>query len=299
MLKSGTTSSALEMSAVLTLISLALITLFSVSVPAAFAADLGGARSVHFWWHPSPEASAFYNEIKVNRSSNGSYFCVCGFNHGYFGIQQGKDGNKIVIFSVWDPSNPQDLTARASDVPANKHVQVAYCDSAVTTKRFGGEGTGQQSFYQFPWEIGKTYKFLVTATPDKDRTGYGAYVFEPRINRWKHLATFSTLANGDLIKGPYSFDEDFKRDAQSVQEERSAYFSNGWLRAGSTAQWQPITSATFSATKNAQTNIDAWSDNYGFGLATGGPTQNRHARVNEKLDAASSAGNPPHIDNLN
>ncbi len=295
----STANSAQKRLAVAAFISLFMIVVLSVFTPPTLAIDLGGARSVHFWWHPSPTASAFYNEVKVNRSSNGSYFCVCGFNHGYFGIQQGKDGNKIVIFSVWDPSNPMDLTARASDVPANKHVTVTYCDSAVTTKRFGGEGTGQQSFYQFPWEIGKTYKFLVTATPDKDRTAYAAYVFEPRINRWKHLATFSTLANGDLIKGPYSFDEDFKRDAQSVQEERSAYFSNGWLQAGNSAQWQPITSATFSATSNAQTNIDAWSDNYGFGLATGGQTQNRHARVNEKLNAASSAGNPPHIDNLN
>lgn len=297
MCRCSTTISARAKLAQLAAIILVLFLLLSLCVPSTQAADLGGCRSVHFWWHPSPAASAFYNEVKVNRSSNGSYFCVCGFNHGYFGIQQGKDGNKIVIFSVWDPSNPQDLTARASDVPVNKHVQVTYCDTAVVTKRFGGEGTGQQSFYQFPWEIGKSYKFLVTARPDKDRTAYAGYVFDPRINRWKHLATFSTLANGDLIKGPYSFDEDFKRDAQSIQEERSAYFSNGWLQIGT--QWQPITSAGFSATQNSQTNIDAWSDNNGFGLATGGPTQNRHARVGEKLTAASSMGNPPHIDNLN
>jgi len=250
---------------------------------------------------PNPAATAFYNEIRVDRSTNGSYFCVCGFRHGYFGLQQKRDGDKIVIFSVWDPSNPQDLTARASDVPAEKHVQVTYCDSAVTTKRFGGEGTGQQSFYQFPWEIGKTYKFLVTAKTDKDRTAYAGYVFEPRINRWKHLATFSTLANGDLIKGPYSFDEDFRRDQQSVQEERSAYFSNGWLQTNdSRNSWQPITSASFTATAYPLTNIDAWSDSNGFGLATGGSTQNRHAHVNEKLDAVARPGNPPQgLDRLN
>lgn len=280
-------------------ISLFLLIAMFVFTPSSSAADPQDARSVHLWWHPSPTAQAFYNEVKVERSTNGSYFCVCGFNHGYFGIQQGRDGNKIVIFSVWDPSNPQDLTARASDVPSAKHVQVLYCDSAVTTKRFGGEGTGQQSFYQFPWEIGRTYKFLVTAKPDKDRTAYAGYVFDPRINRWKHLATFSTLANGDLIKGPYSFDEDFRRDGRSVHEERSAYFSNGWLQAsGSGAQWQPITSASFSATSNPLTNIDAWSDNNGFGLATGGSTQNRHAKVNEHLNSVSSAGNPPQIGNL-
>ena len=293
----GTTVSAQRKVAALGYILSSLFTAMSVSIPSSIAADPQDARSVHLWWHPSPPASAFYNEVKVERSTNGSYFCVCGFNHGYFGIQQGRDGNKIVIFSVWDPSNPQDLTARASDVPTVKHVQVTYCDPAVATKRFGGEGTGQQSFYQFPWEIGKTYKFLVTAKPDRDRTAYAGYVFDPRINRWKHLATFSTLANGDLIKGPYSFDEDFRRDGRSVHEERSAYFSNGWLQTAG-AQWQPITSASFSATSNPLTNIDAWSDNNGFGLATGGSTQNRHAKVHEKLNAVSAAGNPPHLDRL-
>jgi hypothetical protein len=270
----------------------------SLASPAHASDPPRDARSVHLWWHPSPEAQAFYNEVKVDQSTDGSYFCVCGFSHGYFGIQQSSTGSRHVIFSVWDPGNPMDFSAKPGDVPVDRNVKVLFCDSAVTTKRFGGEGTGQQSFYQLPWENGKTYKFLVTAKPDQNRTAYAAYIFDPRINRMKHLATFSTLANGDLIKGPYSFDEDFRRDGKSPLEVRSAYFANGWIQSASDGKWQPFNSATFTATNHPLTNIDAWSDSNGFGLATGGATQNLHAHVHDKVAATAAPGRPPRIDNL-
>src|SRR4051812_39937490 len=41
-------------------------------------------RSVHLW-HQAPEAAAFYNEVTVERSASGTYFCVCGWDMGYFG----------------------------------------------------------------------------------------------------------------------------------------------------------------------------------------------------------------------
>ncbi len=278
------------------------ICLFLMAFACAIPVDAmeKGARSVHLWWHPGANASAFYNEIKVEKSSNGSYFCVCGFNHGYFGLQQLLDGNKIVIFSVWDPGNPFDFGARSTDVRADQQVKVLYTDPAVRTQRFGGEGTGQQSFFQFPWELGRTYKFAVTAKRDHDRTAYAAHIFDPRINRWRHLATFSTLANEDLIKGAYSFDEDFRRDEYSRKEERLAYFSNGALLVPPDQdRWQPLTSATFSASKDDQTNIDAWADNYGIGLATGGCTQNRHARLQDKIESVATSGYPPRLSDLN
>src|SRR4051812_45498886 len=61
------------------------------------------ARSVHLWY-PAPQAVAFYNEVTVERSTPGSYFMVCGFNHGYFGIQEKGRGEKVALFSIWDPT---------------------------------------------------------------------------------------------------------------------------------------------------------------------------------------------------
>src|SRR5947199_6598223 len=62
------------------------------------------ARSVHLHY-PAPEAVLFYNEVTVAESPPGTYFCACGFSHGYFGIQELANGDHVVLFSVWDPGN--------------------------------------------------------------------------------------------------------------------------------------------------------------------------------------------------
>src|SRR6187401_3551821 len=64
-------------------------------------------RSVHLAY-PGPEAVAFYNEVTPLQSADGTYFCVCGFNKGYYGIQELASGKKLLIFSVWDPGNQND-----------------------------------------------------------------------------------------------------------------------------------------------------------------------------------------------
>src|SRR5687767_14843250 len=77
------------------------------------------ARSVHLWW-PAPAADIFYNELTVEQSVPGSYFMACGFQQGYFGIQELGDGRKVVLFSVWDPANSSDSAARADAIPADE-----------------------------------------------------------------------------------------------------------------------------------------------------------------------------------
>ncbi|HEV8293157.1 MAG TPA: DUF5077 domain-containing protein, partial [Tepidisphaeraceae bacterium] len=82
-------------------------------------------RSVHLWYK-APEAVAFYNEVIVERSAPGTYFCVCGWDRGYFGIQELGNGKKVVIFSVWD-SNQNDKSA----VDEEKRVKLLYKDEKV------------------------------------------------------------------------------------------------------------------------------------------------------------------------
>ena len=49
-------------------------------------------RSVHLQYS-APPGRAFYNEVKVERTASGTYFCVCGFLHGYYGMQELASGN--------------------------------------------------------------------------------------------------------------------------------------------------------------------------------------------------------------
>ena len=169
------------------------------------------ARSVHLAWQ-APEAAAFYNELKVEESVPGSYFMAAGFRHGYFGIQEQVNGRKVVIFSVWDPTKGNN----SNSVPEDERVEILFKADDVVARRFGGEGTGAQSFFEYPWKIGETCRFLVKAKSEEGKTAYSSYFWLPEKNSWKHLVTFRTRSDGDLLKGLYSFIEDFRRDTKSA-----------------------------------------------------------------------------------
>jgi hypothetical protein len=228
------------------------------------------ARSVHLGY-PSVPALAFYNEVTVGRSTPGSYFMACGFSHGYFGIQEQSNASKVVLFSVWDPTRGDDPKA----VPDERRVEVIYKADDVTVKRFGGEGTGGQSFFRYNWKIGQTCRFLVKATVLEKRTAYAGYCWLPENKAWKHLITFRTATGGTGLEGLYSFIEDFRRDTKSAAETRRALFGNGWaLDAGE--KWHPLTRARFTASGaewEAKDTIDAGVTAECFYLQTGGDTK--------------------------
>jgi hypothetical protein len=183
-------------------------------------------RSVHLQF-PAPAGLAYYNEVTVDRSADGTYFCVCGFNQGYFGLQELADGKKLIIFSVWDPGNQNDPNA----VRPEDRVKLLHQGEGVRVGRFGNEGTGGQSFFDFPWKVGETYRFLVTARPNGDQTAFAAYFYLPNVQRWTHLVTFSTKRGGKPLGGYYAFIEDFRRNRVSATRERRARFGNGWVQS--------------------------------------------------------------------
>ncbi len=236
------------------------------------------ARSVHLWF-TAQEAVQFYHEVTVRESQNGTYFAVCGFGHGYFGIQQlGSPREKVAIFSVWDPDQSVWNHGRQDDphqVPAERQVAVRFHDPAVTVKRFGGEGTGAQSFFPFPWKVGERCRFLIRAEAvTSKRTAYTAYLFLNATGRWKRLATFETVTGGELIRGCYAFVEDFRRDGRSPREARRADFTNGWVQTAP-GEWISLTRAMFTADDTPLDNIDAAATATGFTLATGGAVRQR------------------------
>jgi len=236
-------------------------------------------RSVHLGF-PAPTGTDFYNEITVDESAEGTYFMVCGWSKGYFGIQELGDGKKLVIFSVWDPTDGDD----PATVPDEKRVKMLHKDDSVRVKRFGNEGTGGQSFFDYQWKSGQSYRFLVRASQDgDDRTAYSGYFFVPEDNAWKHLVTFSTLTpKGDLLRGYYSFIEDFRRNRISATHSRKATFGFGWIRDVD-GNWGSVDTARFTADANPVTNIDAGVVGDRFFLATGGETQNTTTMLREMM----------------
>ena len=245
-------------------------------------------RSVHLGY-PAPVGVAFYNEVTVEQSAEGTYFMVCGWDKGYFGLQELANGKKLVLFSVWDPGEQND----PNTVKDEQRVKQLHKDEQVRVGRFGNEGTGGQSFFDYEWKVGETYKFFVIAKAADKRTEYAGHFFVPEKNEWKHLVTFSTPTGGTLMKGYYSFIEDFRRNKVSTTKTRRARFGNGGVESVA-GEWQPLTKARFTADANPVTNIDAGIDTNRFFLATGGDIENKTVPLRQQMELeAAVQAKPP------
>jgi hypothetical protein len=247
------------------------------------------ARSVHLHYPLPASADFFYNEMTVERTVPGSYFMACGFRHGYFGIQELGDGRKVVLFSVWDPAKGDDARA----VPLEQRVEILHQGDGVEVKRFGGEGTGGQSFFKYDWKTGETCRFLVRAEVSGEKSAYSGYFWLPESKQWKHLVTFRTRTGGDRLAGLYSFVEDFRRDTASANEARRAGFGNAWARID--RKWHPLAKARFTASSStweAKDTIDAGVANGRFYLQTGGDTKTT-TPLNSTIDRPAPDGAAP------
>lgn len=259
--------------------------------PASQPPTVRAARSVHLHY-PGNHATAFYNELTVEQSVPGSYFMACGFDAGYFGLQELGGGKKVVLFSVWDNARGND----ARSVPVEQRVEVLYQAKDVRVRRFGGEGTGGQCFFDYDWKIGQTYRLLVTAKPDGKKTTYAGWFYLPEHSQWKHLVSFRTITGGRALGGLYSFIEDFRRDGRSANQIRRAQFANAWL-LDADSHWNALLAARFTASSSpweAKQTIDAGTTAAGFYLQTGGDTQS-HEKLGALLTRQASNAKPPDI----
>lgn len=249
------------------------------------------ARSVHLAYDGRDEI-AFYNEMRVEKSTPGSYFMAAGFRHGYFGIQEQNQGRKVVIFSVWDPTKGDDAAA----VPLEQRVEVLHQGEGVEVKRFGGEGTGGQSFFPYDWKLDDTYRFFVKVAVTGEKTAYSGYFYLPESKSWKHLVTFRTRTGGENLQGLHSFVEDFRRDGKSPNEARRASFGNGWAQSAS-GQWKQLTRARFTASGaswEAKETIDAGLVDNTFYLQTGGDTKTS-TPLNSFIERKPDESKPPQV----
>jgi hypothetical protein len=123
----------------------------------------------------------------------------------------------------------------------------------------------------------------VSGQAEEGRSIYTGSIFEPEKNAWRKLVTFSTPSEGELLRGFYSFVEDFRRNRVSATQTREARFGNGWLKPVD-GDWQPIVQARFTADSNPVTNINAGLKDPYFFLATGGDVKNDDAQLRSMID---------------
>ncbi len=247
------------------------------------------ACSIHLGW-PAPASEWFYLEARVEQSTPGSYFMVCGWNTGYFGVQELGQGRKVGIFSVWDPTKGDNPNA----VKLEDRVEVLAQGTDVNVTRFGGEGTGGKSMTPFDWKVGETLRCVVQARVEGEKTAYTGWLWEPKTKAWKLMATFRVQTGSKPLSGLYSFVEDFRRDGRSVGEVRRAVFGNGWVKT-TDGTMVPLVKGRFTKS-NAPTEagalIDAGQARGGLYLQNGGGTK-RSVEPGTVLDMQDAPKAPP------
>jgi hypothetical protein len=206
--------------------------------------------SVHFFYTlPQSNVEYFYNEILVTPENavNSTYYMMNGFSEGYMGIQQTGSGERKILFSVWSPYT----TDNPGDIPEEYRVKLLRKGANVTISDFGGEGSGGQSWLNYSWSPGTTYKALVGIKPDgTGSTIYTAYFYAD--GEWKLIASFSRPKTSTYYTGAYSFLENF--DPTQSYKKRSVCYKNQWARLAS-GTWKEVTEAKFSCDNTGQLGL--------------------------------------------
>jgi len=202
------------------------------------------AASVHLFY-PTPKDAAvewFYNEVTGVEDPVATYYMACGFARGYFGMQVNSATERRIIFSVWDAASGQSAKDR-STVAEENHTQLLGKGRGVVASVFGNEGTGGHSHFVHPWKTGEAQKFLLGAKADGANTIYTGWWFHPGEKKWMLMASFRAPKDGRLLRGLYSFSENF--GGSNGHLPRKALYGPQWIRTAD-GKWSELTEASFS-----------------------------------------------------
>lgn len=199
--------------------------------------------------------------VKVEHSSDCTYFCVVGWGPGgYSGIQQIDEDRRVAIFSMWNHGKDS--------------VEELDHGEGVEVSEFGGEGTGLKSMKDFAWKEGEEVTFVIEGKltgvvpkqtcpwPRPEKTTWAVSCWFEAAGERVFMASFTrTSAQKPLSPGGfYSFVEDWHRGSEECQghtNKRCAQFSRPMI--GETL----LSRAKF-------TKVEDGEDKYACEKATGG-----------------------------
>jgi len=253
--------------------------------------------SVHLYYKvPSSRKLRFaYSEITVPEGQDpvGSFFMANGFYSGYFGMQVNSPNQRRVLFSIWSPYQ----TDNPREIPQDQRVEALAKGPGVRVGEFGNEGSGGQSFLEYPWKSGHTYRFLTEAVPD----GSGSSVFtawfgEKAADEWRLIASFRRPKTTTHLRGFHSFLENFHPTQGHIV--RSAEHGNIWV-CDTDGEWHECLEASFSvdATGGGRHRLDFAGGMRGerFFLRNGGFFSD-NVSAGESFTRKSTASQRPMID---
>jgi hypothetical protein len=237
----------------------------------------------------------FYNEVTVPEGSDpiGSYFMSNGFGEGYFGMQVNTAQERRILFSVWSPFK----TDNPKEIPDEKKITLLKKGEGVHGGEFGGEGSGGQSYWLYPWKAGHTCRFLNRVHPDgKGSTVYTAWFYLPEKKEWQLIASFKRPMTDKHLTGAHSFLENFA-DRQGYLG-RGALYGNQWA-CDVKGQWHEVTEARFTgddiANRGYRMDRAGGARGKEFFLRNGGFFE-EPVKLNSSFNRESTAAKKPDID---
>ena len=126
---------------------------------------------------------------------------------------------------------------------------------------FGNEGTGGHSHLVTAWRTNAPQRFLVHAKKDGTGTIYTGYYMASNQKVWKLIASFRAPKDGNLLRGLYSFNENFWGDNGHLK--RAAEFGPAWITSKS-GEWQQLSTGRFTHDATGK------SDRFDYDLTTKG-----------------------------
>ncbi len=235
----------------------------------------------------------FYCEVTPRTDPLWTYYMATGWDRGYFGMQVNSPTERRVIFSVWDSGN--EAIDRAK-VKAEDRVQLVLQGPNVVAEGFGNEGTGGHSHRVTPWTLGGSFGFLVHALAEGTHTTYTGWFRSPDSKEWELIASFRAPKDGRLLRGLYSFDENFA--GENGDALRDCEFGKQWVRTKA-GDWLELTEAHFTHDEHGKAQrLDRSAGLAGasFYLRTGGfaadPREHAVTKYGERIERAASAALP-------
>ena len=288
------------------------------------------APSIHIWGAKStnpkyPTGSDpfdwAYEEAMIPRCDSvvdATYIMSLGILSGYMGIQVGDRGKaRTVLFSQWDSGD----TDTDPNLPDHLRSTAVDTGDSVVAQRFGGEGTGVQSFRNNGafWDFGKYVQFISHCRGELatyDVVENGKVVTKQQRNvivsawwnaqdgkGWQYISTLRVANRESLISPWYSFVESYSN--HNGQFKRHGYFRNWFAKQkDGDKKWFHINQIFFGhgnggsqigARHDIYQDVDP-NDKYAWVMATGGFANKMHiGKESVPLRTSKAAG----IDTIN
>ncbi len=177
----------------------------------------------------SLKAVQYYNELMVDSASIcKSSLYGSNFSEGFIGLQADKKGRRSIVFKLSNKENKETrLVAKGLHVGRASSLSVAW---------------------KYDWQVQQAYKFLLTIIVDSasQSTHYTGYVFLPKEDKWKLLASFQKMNDGKYIREPSVIVAALRSSNRT--EPKKLFVQQAWVQREN-GSWKALNEAVFRSNK--------------------------------------------------